>query len=252
MVNFVTFLIFSQFTLTRAFLIQVPICLFAIASVALTLHLPATNKSGLLANIKRVDIGGAIILVLTVFFLLFGLDRGGNISWSDHFTIGSLIAFGISAILFTFFEVSVATEPFAPKRIITNFSLLACNLTNFFAVAGSLAQTFYISLFYQVVQGKTASEASLWLVLTVVGTMVGSLSGGLVIQYTGKHYAITVVSCFLLLVGTCMVLFSSGIIAISALGIAFGKYSVFGWYTLQFICAITTITRFGLYKHGQK
>ena len=183
-VNFITSLILSKFTLTRAFVIQVPICVFAIASVALTLHLPATNKSGLSANIKRIDIGGAITLILTVFFLLFGLN-GGNISWSDHFTIGSLIAFGISAVFFTFFEVSVATEPFMPKKIITNFSLLACYLTNVFALAGSLAQSFYISLFYQVVQRKTGSEVSLWLLITVAGTMVGSLSGGLAFNTWG-------------------------------------------------------------------
>ncbi|KAF8735581.1 hypothetical protein AX14_001833 [Amanita brunnescens Koide BX004] len=206
-----------------AFLIQVPICVLAIASVALALHLPATNKStSLSANIKRIDIGGAITLVLTVFFLLYGLDRGGNVSWSDYFTIGSLIAFGTSAILFMVFEVSIATEPFAPKRIIFNPSLLACYLSNFFASAALLAQVFHISLFYQAVQGKTASEASVWLVISVIGAMTGSLLGGLTIQYSGKYYAITIVGFFLAVVGTSIVLFSSGVIAISTLGLAVG------------------------------
>jgi len=179
------------------------------------------------ANIKRIDIGGAITLVLAIFFLLFGLDRGGNVSWFDQLTLGSLVAFGISTVLFVLFEVSVATEPFIPIRIATKFSLLSCYLTNFFVSAASLAQIFYISLFYQAVQGKTASEASFWLIICIFGATIGSLSGGLMIQRVGKFYAITVLGNFLLLAGTCIVLFSSGVIGISTLGIAIGTAFVF-------------------------
>jgi len=121
-----------------------------------------------------------------------------------------------------FFEGSVAAEPFVPKRIVTNFSLLSCYLANFFASAATLAQIFYISLFYQAVQGKTASQASFWLVICIFGATIGSLSGGLTIQRVGKFYAITVLGNFLLFLGTCMVLFSSGVIGISTLGIAIG------------------------------
>lgn len=247
LVTFITLrvILSACLTLNRAFLIQVPICVLAIASVALALHLPATNKStSLSANIKRIDIGGAITLVLAVFFLLYGLDRGGNVSWSDYFTIGSLIAFGTSAILFMFFEVSIATEPFAPKRIIFNPSLLACYLSNFFASAALLAQVFHISLFYQAVQGKTASEASVWLVISVIGAMTGSLLGGLTIQYSGKYYAITIVGFFLAVVGTSIVLFSSGVIAISTLGLAVGTVLV---PSKVIRCNLWAITRFGPY-----
>ena len=230
-------------------MIQVPICMFAIASVALTLHLPETSKSSFSANIKRIDIGGAITLVLTVFFLIFGLDRGGNISWSDSFTIGSLIAFGIFAVLFIFFEMSWATEPFAPKRIVTNSSLLACYFANFFTAAALLAQVFHISLFFQAVQGKTASEAGVGLVICIAGSMVGSLSGGLTIQYSGKYYAITIVSYFLAVVGTCIVLFSSGFFSVSTFGIATGKVPMF---SNGIDCSLQgAITRFGLDQHGQ-
>ena len=249
-VTFITLrVILCKLTLQRAFLIQVPICVFAIASVALTLHLPKTHKSSFSANIKRIDIGGAITLVLTVFFLIFGLDRGGNISWSDNFTIGSLIAFGIFATLFIFFEMSWATEPFAPKRIMTNSSLLACYLTNFFTAAALLAQVFHISLFFQAVQGKTASEAGVGLVICIAGSMVGSLSGGLTIQYSGKYYAITIVSYFLAVVGTCIVLFFSGLISISTLGIATGKVPMFS-NGIQ--CSLQwAIARLGLDQHRQ-
>lgn len=210
---------------------QVPLCVVAFASVSLTLHLPETNKMSLSANIKRIDIGGAITLILAIFFLLFGLDRGGNISWSDQLTLGSFVAFGISTGLFVLFEGSVATEPFIPKRIVTNLALLSCYLANFFASAAAMSQIFYISLFYQAVQGKTASEASFWLIICVFGATIGSLSGGLTIQRVGKFYAITILGNFLLLVGTCIVLFSSGVVGISTIGLAIGTVFVFLYST---------------------
>jgi hypothetical protein len=42
-----------------------------------------------MAKFKRVDWAEAISLILTVFLLLFALDRVGNVSWNDRLTIYS-------------------------------------------------------------------------------------------------------------------------------------------------------------------
>lgn len=87
-------------------------------------------------NIKRVDFLGAFILVTAVFFLLFGLDRGSNVSWSKPIVIASL---SVSIPLFAIFilvEQKFAKEPFAPGRIIFERSLFASYLCNFFSFAG--------------------------------------------------------------------------------------------------------------------
>ncbi|KAK2467212.1 hypothetical protein APHAL10511_000761 [Amanita phalloides] len=204
------------------FLLQVP--LFAVASFAilLTLQLPATHSATLSENFKRIDFGGAITLVLAVFLLLFGLDRGGNISWSDWSTVGSFTAFATFSSLFVFIETSVASEPFAPARIVSNRFLLPCYITGFFGAAASQTLVFYIPLFYQAVEGMTASEAGAWLIVGIVGGLVGALSSGFIIQHTGKFYAITVISYFLVMVGTGMVFLSSGVVTVSTIGIAIG------------------------------
>ncbi|KAF9041549.1 member of the major facilitator superfamily [Panaeolus papilionaceus] len=206
-----------------AFLIQVPITIVAIISVSLALHLPKVDSSDFKAKLKRVDISGAISLVLTVFFLLFALDRGGNIAWNDRLTVSSLVAFGLCFIAFAFIEMEYAREPFAPKRIIVNRSLIASYLVNFFGIASAFTQLFHISLYLQAVLGKTASEAGLWLILGVVGGLSGSLSGGLIIQATAKFYAITVIGYILLLCGTLTVTFTSGVLIVSSLGVAVGS-----------------------------
>src|ERR1700734_4213113 len=97
----------------RAFLPQVPATIIAISAVTFVLELPRPSDSDLWAKFKRVDFVGALVLVSLTFFLLFGLDRGGNISWTDKFTVSSLVAFAVLFILFCTVEMLLASEPFA-------------------------------------------------------------------------------------------------------------------------------------------
>jgi hypothetical protein len=209
---------------SRAFLFQVPITIAAIISVTLALHLPKTETSDLMAKFKRVDWAGAISLILTVFSLLFALDRGGNVSWNDPLTIYSLTAFPIFFVCFAAIEMKFAREPFAPQRIIVNRALIASYLVNFFGLASAFSLLFYLPLYLQAVLGQTASQAGLWLLISVFSALLGSLGGGFIMQATGKYYRLTVISYFALLLGTVVVNLSTGIIVSSTIGIAAGKY----------------------------
>ncbi|KAF5383061.1 hypothetical protein D9615_004820 [Tricholomella constricta] len=195
-----------------AFLIQVPIAIFAFIAVTLSLHLPKLDNSDFYAKLRRIDFAGSIALILTIFALLFGLDRGGNVSWSDTLTLLALGASLVSFLLFGIIEMRLASEPFAPKRIIFNQSLIAAYFVNFFGVAAAMSMIFHISLYLQAVQGKTASAAGLWLVLGVAGGLMGSLGGGLTIQATGKFYLITVVSYGAQFLGAGVVNLATGVL----------------------------------------
>ena len=209
---------------SRSFLLQVPLAITAIISVTLALHLPKTESSDLMAKFKRVDWAGAISLISTVFVLLFALDRGGNVSWNDRLTIYSLAAFPICFICFAVIEMKFASEPFAPQRIILNRALIASYLVNFFGMASGFSLIFYLPLYLQAVLGQTASQAGLWLLISVFGALTGSLGSGLIMQATGKYYRLTIVSYFALFLGVIVVNLSTGIIVSSIIGLAVGKY----------------------------
>lgn len=135
-----------------------------------------------------------------------------------------MIAFGASFCVFAFVEMEWAREPFAPKRIIINRSLIASYLLNFFCIASAFSQLFHVPLYLQAVLQKSASEVGLWLIGAVVGGVTGSLTGGLIMQSTGKFYTITVLSSFILLIGTIVVCLTSGLIVASTIGIVIGEY----------------------------
>ncbi|KAJ7084610.1 member of the major facilitator superfamily [Mycena belliarum] len=204
------------------FLVQVPFIILAFITVSLALHLPQTDTSDLKTKLKRVDFSGALSLVLCVFCLLFGLDRGGNIAWHDKYTISALSAFGALFVLFATIELAWATEPFAPRRIIAHRSLIGAYLVNLFGLMSSFSMLFHVSLFYQAVLGKSPAEVGFWLVPTVFAGVLGSLGGGLVIQATGHYYWLTVGAYIAMVVGMLGTVLEAGLIAKSAIGVACG------------------------------
>lgn len=207
-----------------AFLLQVPIALIAFAAAGISLRLPTMDSGDFYTKLRRVDFLGAVTLISTIFALLLGLDRGGNVGWTDPIARYSLSAFVFFASIFAFVEMEWAKEPFAPKRIIVNRSLIASYLVNFFGIAASFAVIFHIPLYLQAVQEKTASQASLWLILAVLGAVFGSLCGGLIIQATGKYYVLTSGAYLLFFVGTTILTLTSGVLVTSPILIGLGLF----------------------------
>ncbi|EKM84394.1 hypothetical protein AGABI1DRAFT_31991 [Agaricus bisporus var. burnettii JB137-S8] len=197
------------------FYIQVPLAVASALSVYLFLNLPLPTSASsagtdFKTKLRRIDFGGAITLIIAVFLLLLGFDRGGDIGWNNRSTISLLVGFGIFAVAFCAIEARFAAEPFAPTRITVNRALMASYMVNFFGIAAAFSQLFHISLYIQAVLGKSASETGAWLVIAVVTALVGSLGGGLIMQSTGKYYALTCLAYVVLLCGTLTVLSGTG------------------------------------------
>jgi hypothetical protein len=188
-------------TFYRAFLIQVPATIIAIISVSRALNLPKHEEPALKEKLQRIDFAGAAALICMTFALLVGLDRGSNLSWNDPYTIASLIVSLAFLLLLALIEVHWAKEPFAPRRVIANSSLIASYLSNFFGYGATSALPFEVSLYYQAVLRKTSFEAGLFFLPGIVACVIGSLIWGLIVQITGKYYVITVAAYAILFFG---------------------------------------------------
>lgn len=209
--------------LSRAFLAQAPLCLLAFIAVLVVLKEPepeiVKKESDWRGKLKRVDFLGALMLVLAVFALLLGMDRGSNVSWRAK---ECLIPLCLSIPLFALFilvEVKVASEPFAPGHVVFNTSLFAAYMCNFFSFAGYLAALFYIPLYFQAVHGDSASRAGVLLIPAILCGVSGSLFGGIVMKRTGKYYWLTVIAYLMLSVGLLGILLFSGAVIDSTIGI---------------------------------
>ena len=197
-------------------------CAAAFLSVALVLKLPKQESSDWKTKLRRIDFLGAFVLVVAIILLLLGLDRGSNDSWSAPITIASLCISFPLFFLFVLVELRMAVEPFAPGRIIFNRSLVACYLCNFFAFGAWMTVLFYIPLFYQAVDGFSATQAGVRLLPNAAAAVSGSLSGGLLMQKTGKYYWLTVSAFSVSTLGTLLVILCTGLVINNTYGISIG------------------------------
>ena len=170
-------------------------CLIAIAAIGLLLHLPQRqSEMPWRKQLPRIDILGALLLILTISGLLFGLDRGSNVSWRSPLTIGSLCATIPLSAAFLVVEKRFAVEPFTPGHVIFDKALFACYAHNFFMYAAFTALVFYLPLFFQVVLGMTPTQAGASLIPAAVSAVIGTLLGGIILKRTGKFYWLAVVA----------------------------------------------------------
>ncbi|KAF2856864.1 MFS general substrate transporter [Plenodomus tracheiphilus IPT5] len=194
-----------------AFIAQGPLCVCAFVAVAVVLRLPALDQSHWVEKVLKVDFLGAGVLIVAVFGMLVGLDRGSNVAWSDPVTIAGLCMTPLF-VVFVLVEKYVASNPFAPGRIILNKTLVACYLCNFFAFGGWLAALFFIPLYWQVIGDYSASQAGLLLVPSIFCGVSGSLIGGFYMKRTAKYYWITVIAYSNLTFGLSLIILFTGII----------------------------------------
>ncbi|KAL8902493.1 MAG: hypothetical protein Q9207_004650 [Kuettlingeria erythrocarpa] len=145
-------------------------------------------------QIRRIDFLGALLLILIVFALLFGLDRGTHGSWRDPVTIISLCVAVPLVLAFLWVETKFAVEPFTPGHVIFNRALFACYAQNFFGYAGFTALIFYIPFFFQVVLEMTPAQAGAGLIPAAISAVVGTLVGGIAIKRMGKFYWLALIS----------------------------------------------------------
>lgn len=173
---------------------------------------------------KRVDFLGSGVLVCAVFCLLLGLEWGGNSTYTSPDVIGLLLGFVLLLGGFIFVEGKVSIEPLAPLRIMTNSSLLANYLCNFFSLASGMAIVFNLSLYYQAVQKLSAEKAGLGLVPGVFAGVTGSLLSGVIMQKTGKYYVLTVMAYVVMLSGTFIICATTGWLVHSLIGNYLGMF----------------------------
>ena len=180
---------------SRAFLIQVFICVLAILAVSFFLHPPPRKTdTPWKEQIKRIDFLGALLLILIVFVILFGLDQGSNLSWHSPVAIVPLCATVPLVLAFLWVETRFASEPFTPGHVIFDKALCACYVQNFFGYAGFTAFIFYIPFFFEAALEMTPAQAGVGLIPAAISAVVGTLLGGLILKRIGKFYWLALIA----------------------------------------------------------
>ena len=151
------------------FWINVPIA--AAAAVMLVLWL----KEGLENRVRRIDYGGAALMVAANTVLMFAVIQIGGLGLAP-----TLALVALSLVLFALFfrQEQRAAEPMLPVELLKNRTLAAASLGCFASGAILMGATAFVSLYVQGVMGESAFIAGLVLTTPSVTWVIGSASGG--------------------------------------------------------------------------
>jgi MFS family permease len=117
------------------FLLQVPVSVFAIIVGYLVLkntHTPGKADLSRAGDVwKKVDLLGALLLVLGLSTQLAGLSLGGNgLPWNHAIIIGCLVGSGVLLALFLLVEGTTSAIPIIPLRMLKGKTAVSAQLAN--------------------------------------------------------------------------------------------------------------------------
>ncbi|MEU7131909.1 MDR family MFS transporter [Streptomyces sp. NPDC046261] len=174
------------------FYVNLPIGVLAFLVVAARLHLPRPAAPG-----GGVDVLGALIVaVFTTCAMLITVWGGHEYPWASPVILG-LIAVGVATLaLYLLVEHKVA-EPITPLRLFRSgvFSLAAAQFLT--AAVVLFAGMVYVPMFMQLVQGKSAFVAGLYVIPLLLGVVAAAGISGPLIARTGRYKLYPVVGAVL-------------------------------------------------------
>ncbi len=168
-------LLVQTLTWRAAFLVNLP--LVAVAVLALR-HVPESRDEGATG---RVDWLGALVAILAVGGLAFGLTRGQQQQWQDPVAFAAL-AIGVVALVAFPVLMAIRPNPLVPLELFRQRTFAVVNLSTLVIYGALYVSLTFQSLFLQGTLGYTPLAVGMMVVptgvlLALVSTRAGRLAG---------------------------------------------------------------------------
>lgn len=172
------------------------------------LHIRGQIKQGgsFREKMLRLDIHGTATLIPAVVCLLLALQWGGTeYPWGDSRIIGLFVGFGALAAVFVGIQFWRGDDGTLPPRLFKNRNVLCAMLFSAMFGAAFFPLIYYLSLYFQAIQGDTAVEAGLKLLPLLLATVLTSILSGVLITAIGYYNPIVLPSMVLFAAGAGMI-----------------------------------------------
>ena len=185
----------DQLSWRWVFYINIPIGIVALVVTSFVLKLPARHMR------RSIDYIGSALLVLGIGSLLLMTSWGGNqYAWRSPQIVGLSVAGALLIGLFLLQERRAA-EPVLPLRLFREQIFSVSSSIGFivgFALFGALA---FMPVYFQVVNGSSATVSGLKLAPMMLGIVVTSIVSGRLISKTGRYRVFPIVGTAVMALG---------------------------------------------------
>lgn len=164
---------------SAAFWLFIPLVAAALAGMRIVPESKDPRRIGL-------DLPGAILGTAGLTTLVYGIIRGGEVGWTKDAVVWSFAAAAVLLLVFAVVEVRAET-PMLPLGFLRERDLAGAVLLIGIVLFAMFVTFFFLTQFFQLVQGRSALQAGLLLVGPAIGMIVGSGIAGKLIQTAGPR-----------------------------------------------------------------
>ncbi|HUP82868.1 MAG TPA: MDR family MFS transporter [Candidatus Limnocylindria bacterium] len=169
----------------------------AIALFIIWRLLPPLHTAGVS---RKIDYLGVAVFTAALVPILIGLTNAQQHEWTDPL-VGGLILLGLAlGGLFLWIETR-ATEPIVPLGLFRNRTYAVSIVATFLASFGFFGAVLFLPLWYQVVNGSTATASGYQLLPLLAGLIISSIASGQIVSRTGRYKWLTIGSLVVLSIG---------------------------------------------------
>src|SRR5262245_9936836 len=164
---------------SAAFWLFIPLVVAALVGMTVVPESRDPRRIGL-------DVPGAILGTAGLTLLVYGIIRGGEVGWDKAAVLGS---FATAAVLLAAFAIveARARTPMLPLRFLRERDLAGAVVLIGVVLFAMFVTFFFLTQYFQIVQGRSALEAGLLLVAPAAGMIVGSGVAGKLIHAVGPR-----------------------------------------------------------------
>lgn len=186
----------DEFSWSAVFLMHVPIVLLALAGLFLLVPNSKDERK------RKLDVTGGLLATGGLVALGYGIIQGTEAGWTSGEIIGSFAA--AVALLTAFVIVELRTaEPMLPLQFFRQKDFTGGVLIVGLIFFALFVTFFFLTQFFQLVQGRSAFEAGLLIVIPATGMMTGAPIAGALVKRVGPRLlvlgAVTLMASGLLL-----------------------------------------------------
>jgi EmrB/QacA subfamily drug resistance transporter len=162
------------------FFVTVPFAAIALVVLQKTLSVPTLKRE------VHIDYLGAVLIAGGVSALLIWTTLGGkNFEWVSWASLGWAGA-GVVALALAVFVESRAVEPIVPLSLFRQRTVVLSTVAGLFVGVAMFGSTVFLSQYFQLSRGASATEAGLLTLPLIGGLLVASTVAGQLISRFGK------------------------------------------------------------------
>ena len=172
-------LLIEKWGWSAAFWLFVPLVVAALAGMSIVPESRDSRNIGL-------DVPGAVLGTAGLTALVFGIIRGGEHGWDDRVVVWSFVAAAVLLLVFAVVE-SKTRAPMLPLQFFRERDLVGAVALIGVVLFAMFVTFFFLTQYFQIVQGRSALAAGALLVAPAIGMIVGSGLAGKLIGSVGPR-----------------------------------------------------------------